>query len=72
MIKYSKPKIWQRLYKILPLKRLKFWRRFGNPFSFVIKCDYCGLEVLKTNYQFPHYGKQLCIPCYEISKLIKE
>lgn len=83
MIKKKPQKLWQKVYKYSPrfITRMTFWRRMGNPYSVqcIIICDYCGFEVRKANYQFPHWaahygesdGKQLCIPCYEINKLLK-
>lgn len=47
----------------------------------IITCDYCGLKDLaRRKHQFPHWagshGKfndsELCIPCYEIHKLLKK
>lgn len=83
-IKNDRQKLWQIAYKYSPtfIKSLKFWRKLGNPYSqkAIVHCDYCGLNVLKTNFQFPNCGakygevdgKQLCIPCYEICKTIND
>ena len=64
MIKEYKPNFIDRIFKK------------GFTPQLMVYCDYCGFEVWKSNYRFPHWGahygeidgKQLCIPCYEISK----
>lgn len=83
--KEAKPKLWQMIYKICPkfIQRKTFWYKWGNPLSrrLITKCDYCGLNDLgRRKHQFPHWAAShgrhdnsvLCIPCYEIHKLLKK
>lgn len=82
--KYAKPKFWQILWKLSPgfIRHKTFWNKYGNPLSrrLIVTCDYCGLsDLARKKHQFPHWagshGKfndsELCIPCYEIHKLLR-